>query len=249
MRRYKEAGVEGIGVWRQKLSDFGEEKGIELLLESGLQVSSLLWAGGFTGSEGKSEKESVEDAKEAIRLASAMDAGCLILYSGPRAGHTHNHARRLMRSALDAILPLADEVDLNLAIEPMHEGCAADWTFLTEIDETIALLGAYDSPHFKLAFDTYHLCQNGSVLARLTELVPRIAIVQLGDAKEPPQGEPNRSTLGEGNLPLADVVKTLENAGYQGFYDIELMGEEIEQTSYDDLLAQSKQAFARLLAA
>lgn len=248
VRQYRAAGVDGIGVWRQKLSDFGEEKGIELLLESGLSVSSLLWAGGFTGSEGKSHKESVEDAKEAIRLASAMDAGCLIVYSGPRAGHTHNHARRLMRSALDEILPLADDVDLNLAIEPMHAGCAADWTFLTELGETVELLQAYDTPRFKLAFDTYHLCQNGSVLSRLAELVPRIAIVQLGDAKAPPQGEPNRSPLGEGTLPLAEVVQTLESCGYDGFYDVELMGEEIEQTGYQDLLSQSKSAFERLIA-
>ena len=26
--RYKAAGIAGIGVWRQKLADFGEEKGV-----------------------------------------------------------------------------------------------------------------------------------------------------------------------------------------------------------------------------
>ena len=249
VHNYKAAGIDGIGVWRQKLSDYGEEKGIELLLESGLRVSSLLWAGGFTGSEGRSHKESVEDGKEAVRLASAMDADCLIVYSGPRAGHTHNHARRLLRSALDQLLPLANDVDLDLAVEPMHPGCAADWTFLTELEEAIDLLGAYDTEHLKLAFDTYHLCQNGSVASMLGEIVPRIAIVQLGDAKEPPQGEPNRSPLGEGVLPLAEVVSTLQAAGYQGYYDIELMGEDIEQTGYQELVAQSKAAFEKLVSA
>lgn len=247
VQNYSSAGVEGIGVWRQKLSDFGEEKGIELLLESGLAVSSLLWAGGFTGSEGKTHKESVEDAAEAIRLAGAMSAPCLIVYSGPRAGHTHNHARRLMRAALDELLPLAEAVDVTLAIEPMHAGCAADWTFLTELDEAIALLEAYGTPRLKLAFDTYHLCQNGSVLSRLPDIVESIGIVQLGDAKEPPHGEPNRSRLGEGNLPLAEVVQTLNRAGYEGFYDVELMGEEIEQTDYEQLVADSKAAFQRLV--
>jgi len=249
VQHYKAAGIEGIGVWRQKLSDFGEEKGIELLLESGLRVSSLLWAGGFTGSEGRSHKESVEDAKEAIRLAAAMDAGCLIVYSGPRAGHTHNHARRLVRSALEQILPLAGDVDVRLAIEPMHPGCAADWTFLTELSETMELLKAFDSSHLKLAFDTYHLCQNGSVVGLLEEIAPRIAIVQLGDAKEPPHGEPNRSPLGEGNLPLGEVIAALQAAGYDGYYDVELMGEDIEQTGYEELLAQSKTAYENLVSA
>jgi sugar phosphate isomerase/epimerase len=246
---YAAAGVEGIGVWRQKLADFGEDRGIELLLESGLSVSSLLWAGGFTGSDGKSFKESIEDAKDAIRLAGAMNAGCLIVYTGPRAGHTHNHARRLMRGALEEILPIAEDVDVDLALEPMHSGCAADWTFLTQFDEAIELVCSFSAPRLKLAFDTYHLCQNGSTLAKLRDFVDHIAIVQLGDAKEPPHGEPNRSPIGEGRLPLGEVVRTLEQSGYRGFYDIELMGEEIERADYQQLVAQSKQAFERLLVA
>ena len=249
VQHYRQAGVDAIGVWRQKLSDFGEEKGIELLMESGLTVSSLLWAGGFTGSDGRSHKESVEDGKEAIRLGAAMNADSLIVYTGPRAGHTHNHARRLVRSALDQLLPLASDVDLDLAIEPMHPGCAADWTYLTELTETLELLKAYDSPHLKLAFDTYHLCQNGSVTPVLSEIAPHIAIVQLGDANEPPSGEPNRAPLGQGKLPLAEVVQALQSAGYDGYYDVELMGEDIEQTSYQDLVTQSKAAFEKLIAA
>ena len=54
VRNYSAAGFRAIGVWRQKLSDFGEERGLALLHDSGLEVSSLLWAGGFTGSDGHS---------------------------------------------------------------------------------------------------------------------------------------------------------------------------------------------------
>ena len=127
---------------------------------------------------------------------------------------------------------------MDLAIEPMHPGCAADWTYLTELTEALELLTSYDSPHLKLAFDTYHLCQNGSVTPILSEIASRIAIVQLGDAREPPHGEPNRAALGEGKLPLVEVVKTLQAAGYSGYYDVELMGDDIEQTKYKDLVTQ-----------
>jgi sugar phosphate isomerase/epimerase len=129
----------------------------------------------------------------------------------------------------------------------MHSGCAADWTFLTQLDEAIELVCNFSAPRLKLAFDTYHLCQNGSTLSRLREFVDRIAIVQLGDSKEPPNGEPNRSFLGEGKLPLGDVIRTLEEAGYKGFYDIELIGEEFERADYHQLVCQSKAAFERLL--
>ena len=65
--RYRDAGIEAIGVWRQKLADFGEERGLELLAHSGLKVSNLLWAGGFTGSDGHSYQEGLADAREAAR--------------------------------------------------------------------------------------------------------------------------------------------------------------------------------------
>lgn len=243
VHEYAAAGIEGIGVWRQKLSDFGEERGIELLAESGLQTSSVLWAGGFTGSEGRTHRESVEDAIDALHLAAAMRADCVIAYSGARGGHTHNHARRLMRSALSELTPLAEKTNVTLAIEPMHEGCAADWTFLTSLDESLALLDEFDSPHVKLAFDTYHLAQSDEILDRLPELVPKLAIVQLGDSREEPRGEQNRCRLGDGRIPVRRIVEALVAIGYGGFFDVELMGEDIEASDYRELITQSRQTF------
>ena len=245
---YKAAGIDAIGIWRQKLSDFGEEKGVEMLMDADLKVSNILWAGGFTGSEGRSHQDSIEDGEEAIRLAAAVKADCLIVYSGDRGGHTNNHARRLIVGALVKLASLAGELGVTLAIEPMHAGCAAGWTFLTDVNDALQLIDAVESPHVKLTFDTYHLGFDNSVIERLPEIAPRIAIVHLGDAKSPPAGEQSRCRLGEGNLPLADIVSQLSQAGYHGWYDVELMGEEIEMSDYRELLAHSQKAFSQLTA-
>lgn len=239
VQNYVAAGVPAIGVWRQKLSDYGDEKGIELISESGLQVSSLLWAGGFTGSDGRSYRESIQDAREAIRLASALKAGCLVIYSGGRGGHTHNHARRLLRGALDELLPVSADAGVTLAIEPMHTACASEWTFIQDLDEALQLLGAYGSERLKIAFDTYHHAHDMAVVSRLSEVVSQIALVQLGDARQPPVGEQNRCRLGDGSIPLAEIVRVLRRAGYDGYFEVELMGEEIEACDYRDLLRQS----------
>lgn len=243
---YAAAGIGAIGVWRQKLSDFGEEKGIELLAESGLNVSNLLWAGGFTGSDGRSLRESIDDGLDAVRLAREMDASCLVVYSGGRAGHTHNHVRRLVKEAMSELAPLADELNVTLAIEPMHLGCAAEWTFLTSVDAALELIDGLAAPKVKLAFDTYHFGQDDGIVEQLPALADRIAIVHLGDRKCPPEHEQNRTRLGEGTIPLKEIVAALSSAGYGGYYDVELMGEEIEISDYRDLLEQSKQAFAQL---
>ena len=172
VQQYADAGMSGIAVWRQKLSDFGEEKGIELLADCGLDVSSLLWAGGFTGSDGRSHKESIEDAHDAIRLAAQLKSNCLVVYSGPRAGHTHNHARRLLTSALKELLPHAAEAGVWLAIEPVHSQCAAGWSFLTDLSEVVSLIENFDHPQLKLSLDTYYFGTDQAAMQRLAQWVP-----------------------------------------------------------------------------
>ena len=241
---YAAAGAGAIGVWRQKLADFGEERGAELLREAGLAVSSLQWAGGFTGCEGRTHDESVRDARQAIYLAELLGADCLLIHSGARGVHTANHARRLLRQALERLLPLAEERGVPLAIEPMHGDCGAAWTFLHCLDETLALVRGYSSPALKIALDTYYWGHEPWLADRLPQLAPHLALVQLGDSRQPPGGEPNRCCLGQGTLPLAQIVSGLTAAGYEGNYEVELMGEEIEAGDYRQLLADSARTFA-----
>jgi sugar phosphate isomerase/epimerase len=245
--RYRDCGIGAIGVWRQKLADFGETKGIEMLAASGLAVSNLLWAGGFTGSDGRTYEESIADAQDALHLAAALKTRNLVIYSGARNGHTQNHARRLFRSALVELLPLAAELDVTLAVEPMHAGSADDWTFLTSLDEALALLDSIDSPFLKLTFDTFHWGREPGIVQRIAALAPRIGIVHLGDSVTPPDHEHNRHRLGAGTLPLPCIFKALRQAGYDGYFDVELMGEDIESCDYRQLLEGSKRAYEQLV--
>lgn len=244
---YAAAGIKAIGVWRPKLSDFGEEKAVELLGESGLTVSNLLWSGGFTGHDGRTFRESVDDALEAVRLAAQLRAESLIVYSGPRNGHTQNHAKRLVKDALKELAPAADAAGVRLAIEPMGPEYAGEWTFLHDVDQTFDLIEEAGCPQVQLAFDTFHLGRDAQLVRRFPELVSRIAIVHLGDSKQPPQREQNRCRLGDGEVPLHDLVKALLSAGYRGYFDVELMGEDVEACDYHDLIRHSQQVFAELI--
>lgn len=244
---YSAAEIPAMGVWRQKLSDCGQDKALKLLKKSGLKVSHLSWAGGFTGSDGRSYRESLDDAYEALHIAAALGTDTLIVYSGARAGHTYNHARRLLQDALEKLSPMAAELGVCLAIEAMHPGCAVDWTFLNTVDDVMRLIRSVAAPQIKIVLDTYHLGLDPGLVGRIAEIAPYLAIVQLGDTRQPPNGEQNRCRLGEGIVPLRQIVATLKSAGYDGYYDIELLGEELETTEYNSLLDHAKKAFTELL--
>jgi len=246
VRNYAAAGIPAIGVWRRKLSDFGEERGIELLRESGLAVSNLLWAGGFTGSEGHTFRESIDDAADAIRLAHEMSARCLVVYSGARAGHTHNHARRLLVQGLSELAPMAAERGVTLALEPMHPDCACDCTFLTSLADAKAIVDQVASPHVALSFDTYQLGGTSGIYDELRELARQIAIVHLADG-HPPGEEQHRTPLCRGCVPLKELIGALQEGGYDGDFDVELFGDEISPGCYQNLLRETQAAYQELV--
>lgn len=243
---YLEAGYSGIGVWRSKISDGDVDDVVDRITGSGLNVTHVSWAGGFTGSDGRTFSEGVEDSLDALRLAAALRAGCVVVYSGGRNNHILPHAGRLLRHALDKLLPFAEDLEIPLALEPMHATCAKEWTFLTDLSAVMMVLEEYRSPYLKIAYDTYHFPIHGRQRDVLKRIAPHIGIVHLGDRQRAPSAEQERCLLGAGRLQLGDVIGTLQEAGYAGNYDIKLYGSDMEAYDYWTILEQSQQVFSEL---
>ena len=229
-----------MGLWREKIADYGEEKARELLQESGLAVSNLLWAGGFTGSDGRSYREGVWDAAEAIRQAGFLECPLLVLYSGGRGSHIARHAQRLLTDAVAALLPIAEEEGVQLALEPMHPRCAKDWTILTSLDDALQVIDDLNHPQLKLVVDTYQLAEEADLPQRIVALGDRIGIVHLADGRRPFSAEQNRCRLGDGSVDLEGILAALAQIEYQGFLDLELFGEDVEAIDYDTLITSAQ---------
>ena len=69
----------------------------------------------------------------------------------------------------------------------------------------------------------------------------------MADGHSPSEHEQNRTRLGAGSVPLREVVAALRAVGYDGDYDVELVGQEIEATDYRELLAHCLEAYKKLL--
>jgi sugar phosphate isomerase/epimerase len=240
---YQREGVRTVGLWRPKLSHFGEERGAELLRELGISVSSLSWAGGFTGFNRWSYEDSLADARAAIRAAALVGAECLCVVSGPRNGHIQSHLRRLVTDALKVLAPEAVEAGVTLALQPMHADFSPSWTFLHALDETLAIAQAAGNG-VKLACDVYHLRNDQSLLARIPELTPHLALVQLCDARS--QGRGDRRLLGDGELPIAALVQAFEESGYAGHYELTSWSRSLWRRDYCELVRECRARFEAL---
>ncbi len=244
--RYRLAEIDTMGVWLPKLLEYGEERGLKWLFENGMSVSTLSYAGGFTGAFGHELDDVLEETRDLIHLAGTLRARSLVVVTGPINNHITKHATRLVTDSLKQLADEAADNDLTLSLMPMRKVFCRDWTFLHRLDETLAILDRVNHPAVKLAFDVYHLCPEKGLLQRLPELVSRIGVVQVSDASPTGTSEYDRVLPGEGILPVAGILNGLIDAGYRGCVDYQIWSESLWQSVNQDWLQNCRQNFAQL---
>ncbi len=247
--RYRVYGFGGIGLWRHKVGDYCAQTIANELRLNQLQVSSVQWAGGFTGSDGLSFSEAIEDAESAIRLASIINAGCLIVHAGGQGGHTRNHAHRLFGAALREIVPIARDYGVRLAIEPMERPLGRDFTFIHEMGCALELCGAYEPHEVGIVFDLFHFGYDRTQKKLLERNIDRVALVQLADRKAL-DACVSRCRLGQGIVGLRDWIDYFQQCGYRGLFEVELFGTEFYEVDpyrvLDEVVQSLSDTFARI---
>lgn len=230
LARFKTYGYQSVGIWRRKLEDFGIERAIDHLFESKLNVTSLHWAGGFTGEE-LSLAAAIQETHDAIRLAARINADCLLVHPGSFNGHIFKHINGVVRDSLAKIIPVAQDYGVQLVIEPILDQKNSPWTIYETLDRTLDLLDAF--PSLGINLDLYHVGLSDAAFDRLEEYVDRIKLVQLADrmyeSLERGQKSSNRRfsyrlPLGHGDIQLEDWITRLSQLGYRGAYELEVHG-------------------------
>lgn len=234
-------GIDGVGLWRTKLSDIGVATARSLLGRYRCRVSSLQWAGGFTGSDGRNFRESVDDAIDAIETAAAVGARVLVIHTGCRGGHTLGHAHRLLREACEALAPAAWDAGVRLAIQPFHPAAAAGCGFLTRVSQAVEWTDRFDHPAVGLSLDLWQFGHDPALPDLLPRLLRRLFLVKVADRGEAPSSGGERLPPGMGCLPLENLVATLLSLGYAGDVEFDPIGETAEAAGYDQTIREVRQ--------
>lgn len=235
--RYRSHGFDSIGIWRRKLEEEDCENAIDILYENKMSVSSVHWAGGFTG-DGLSFADAIDDAIESIEFASRVAADCLIVHPGSRNGHTTSHASRLFQSALDELLPVASDYGVQLALEPALGPKSNSWTFLDTFQQTLDLLKSYPTQFLGLTLDLHQVGFDSEIFESMDSFGNRISLVQLADRNRNPKDQ-SRLGLGEGDLAIEKWLEKLVEVGYEGMFEVEVHGQAVQGQDYFSFLDQT----------
>jgi sugar phosphate isomerase/epimerase len=82
----------------------------------------------------------------------------------------------------------------------------------------------------------------------MTKGVDLLRLVQVSDYVIGTLRTPDRAVPGDGDIPLARIIGQLLEAGYDGVFDIELIGPRIEEEGYQHAVPRAVEQVEALLA-
>lgn len=247
VRVLERLGFRSISLATSKVRAYGTRRAVGLLRASTLAVAHVSSYGRF-GLTAASQRRGVDDVRRGIAFAHDVGARVVVVLSGPRARAPWDTAARIFADAYATLLPEAAAAGLRLAIEVIHP-LRQDLSFVNTLDQARALARAAGRGG-GYVLDVWHSAWEPRLLeAAAADAAARIHAVQLSDVKPVTLRSMDRTLLGRGIAPLAALVGVLERGGYRGWYELEIIGDDVERLGYERVLRASRATFATLLCA
>lgn len=246
MDRYAEAGIGGITVWRQWLDGRDIQKVGEQLRERNLEIASLCRGGFFPAKTPTALEAAIEDNRLAIREAAALGAPMIVLVCGAVPGQPLEESRRQIADGIAAVLPLAEEHNIKLAIEPLHPVYADDRSAINTMASANAVCDQLDHPLVGIAADVYHIWWDPDLEAqiKLTGEKNRLFAFHICDWMTPTADLLNdRGLMGEGCIDIPGIRSMVEAAGFSGFNEVEVFSDRWWAKDQNEFLEAIKTAY------
>lgn len=104
VRQLQRRNVRMVSIRRQRARRIGLPCLKMVLEDAGMQVCTIGFAGGFTGTLNRSYRQAVDDTRRALEFAAELKARAVVVVPGSRGRHIYNHAERLVRGGLEDCL-------------------------------------------------------------------------------------------------------------------------------------------------
>ncbi len=239
-------GIRYVGLWRDRVAEFGTEASARVARDAGVGVSSLCRGGWFPAATAAGRRASIEDNRRAIEEARALGTATLVLVCGPAPDRDLDGARCMVEDAVLELAPYAAECGVRLAIEPLHPMFAADRSVIATLAQAAAIAERCPPDRVGVLIDAYHVWWDPAVYAEIAHAGPRIFGFHISDWVVPlPDVLFGRGMMGDGVIELRRLKRAVDAAGYAGPIEVEIFNRAINAMPGDDALALVK---ARYLA-
>ncbi len=246
VRQLARLGFPSISLASTKLDAYGPARAVRLLRAADLRVAHLGSYGRF-GRDRRSMRRGVDQVRRALGWLHELGGDVLVVISGGREGSPWEAAADVYADAYATLLPEAAAAGIRLAIEVIHP-LRQDLSFLNTLADAHWVMRR-SGRGAGYVLDFWHSGWERELLARVRrDAARRIHAVQISDYKRVTMRTLDRALLGKGILPLPALFRALEAGGYRGWYEVEIVSDDLERMGYERALRHTRAAFARLLA-
>lgn len=229
MSMWAELGVSQVGLTSRKLAGEGWDRSAQLVREAGLEVANV-------ATEGTALAES---------LRFSAEVGCPTAYfcTGPATSRAWEGAVDSFCESIASHVATAGRSGVRLAVEPTNP-LRAHRSFVFSFRDALDL--AY-AAGIGVVLDIYvSWCERG-LEQMIRDNVDAIALVQISDYVLGTLDTPNRAVPGDGDVPLSLLISEVLEAGYEGPFDLEILGPRIESEGYARAICRSIERTSELL--
>jgi sugar phosphate isomerase/epimerase len=245
IRAYHKAGYDGIGLWYDQVHDYGVERTLALLQEVPLKVTHLIYAGPFNQTSEADYRSAREADRETLRVAGKLGADSVLAMTGPINGLGQNEAFRQLERSLRDLADTAAECKVKIGLEPLHYVLKND-SFLFTLSDAMDIIERINHPALGVFIDVYHIWHEPGLLETLKRTQGRIVGCHICDFRQLNRSIYDRVLMGDGVIPVRQILDALKEQGWDRWYDIEVFSEELWQMEPEAFLKLALEKYRRL---
>jgi sugar phosphate isomerase/epimerase len=239
--------ITNVGVSVAKLEAFGWDAGTALVVDAvdrGLRVVDLIGLGPFQLADPSRWNDQRDRVVRSIETAIAVGAELIVFTTGPFAPLTWEEAADALETALEPVLQEARAQKVEFVIEHTNS-LRVDVGFVHTLRDTIDLARRYDTG---VCMEMNACWAERGLATTIRDGIDRIRLVQVSDFAVGTVASSQRLVPGDGDIPIARILRELVGAGYGGVFELELLGDAIVAEGYDRAVPRAVRALEALLA-
>jgi sugar phosphate isomerase/epimerase len=226
---WADLGINHVGLITPKIEAIGWKDGEQVVRDAGLRVSSVsCYKEGLAGS---------------VEFTASVGADVLYLPPGSGGSLLWDEAADRFCADIAPWVALGARHGVRLALEPTNP-LRSDVSFVHSFRDAADLARRAG---MGVVLDFYSTWYERGLDKLVRDNIDVVALVQVDDYKLGTFSMPNRSAVGDGDVPVERLVAMVLEAGYQGAFDLEILGPRIDEEGYRAPIARSLQRLSEML--
>ena len=226
---WADLGIDQVGLIAPKLEAAGWDVSRQAVLDAGLLVSSM--------------SSYMDGIGESVEFTAAVGTSVLYTVTGTAGSIPWEEAADMFCRDVAPVVARAKQLGVRLAVEPTNP-LRTDVSFVHCVRDAIDLARMAD---MGVVVDFYSSWYERGLDELVRKNIDVVTLVQVCDYQLGTFDMPNRCAVGDGDIPVERLLGLVLDAGYEGPFDLEILGPRIEEEGYRAPIARSLERAGEML--